>query len=93
MSGGSGHGGTRVLRPPTVGPGLDPRPTLVSNALGPESSRHLTYFPLYVLDVNNGVVLFPGVDQQATLGGSVILQAQVSGTTVSSYNWNTSGIS
>jgi YD repeat-containing protein len=46
-----------------------------------------------VLDVNDGVVLFPGVDQLATLRGSVILQAQVSGTTVSSYSWNTSGIS
>jgi len=48
---------------------------------------------MYVLDVNDGVVLFPGVDQLATLRGSVILQAQVSGTTVSSYNWNTSAIS
>ena len=45
-----------------------------------------------MLDVNDGVVLFPGVDQLATLSGSVILQAQVSGTTVSSYNWDTSGL-
>ena len=46
-----------------------------------------------MLDVNDGVVLFPGVNQLANPGGSVILQAQVSGTTVSSYNWNTSAIS
>ena len=31
--------------------------------------------------------------QLANLNGSVFLEAQVSGTTVSSYNWNTSGIS
>ena len=53
----------------------------------------ISLFPLYVLDVNDGVVLFPGVDQLANPGGSVILQAQVSGTTVSSYNWNTSALS
>ncbi len=47
---------------------------------------------MYVLDVNDGVVLYPGVEEQATLDGSVILQAQVSGTTVSSYNWNTTGL-
>jgi RHS repeat-associated protein len=50
------------------------------------------YFAMYVLDNNNGVVLYPGVDQLATLNGSVDLLAQVSGTTVSSYNWNTSGL-
>ena len=48
---------------------------------------------MYVLDNNDGVVLFPGVDQLASLGHSVELEAQVAGTTVSSYNWITSGIS
>jgi len=47
---------------------------------------------MYVLDNNNGVVLYLGVNQLATLGGPVDLLAQVSGTTVSSYNWNTSGL-
>ena len=100
--GGGTHGGTGassggsgtvalVSSGPTVGPGSIPDPTL-GNGSGP-SQETFTYFPLYVLDVNNGVVLFPGVDQQATLRASVILQAQVSGTTVSTYNWNTSGIS
>ncbi len=73
-------------------PGLGSVPSsLTSNASGP-SQETFPYFPLYVLDVNNGVVLFPGVEQMATLNGEVLLQAQVSGTTVSSYNWNTSGI-
>ena len=68
-------------------------PDLVhSNFSGP-SQLSFPYFPLYVLDVNDGVVLYPGVDELATLHGYVILQAQVSGTTVSSYNWDTSGIS
>ena len=49
-------------------------------------------FPVYVLDNNNGVVLYPGVQQLATLGGNVDLIAQVSGTTVSSYNWNTTSL-
>ncbi len=47
---------------------------------------------MYVLDNNNGVVLYPGVNQLANLGGKVDLEAQVSGTTVSSYNWNTTGL-
>ena len=62
------------------------------NASGP-SQEVFPYFPLYVLDNNDGVVLFPGVNQLATLRGSVELNAQVSGVTVSSYFWNTSGIS
>ena len=71
-------------------PGSTPDP-VVSNASGP-SQQTFQYFPMYVLDVNDGVVLYPGVEEQATLDGSVILQAQVSGTTVSSYNWNTTGL-
>ena len=45
-----------------------------------------------MLDNDNGVVLFPGVSQLATAGNAVDLRAQVSGTTVSSYNWNLSGL-
>ncbi len=70
--------------------GSTPDPVL-GNGSGP-TQNSFTYFPMYVLDVNNGVVLFPGVDQLAEPAASVYLQAQVSGTTVSSYNWITSGI-
>jgi len=61
------------------------------NFSGP-SQLSFPYFPLYVLDNNNGVVLFPGVQQQATLYSEVDLIAQVSGTTVSSYSWNTTNL-
>ena len=63
----------------------------MTNASGP-SEESFPYFPLYVLDANDGVVLFPGVDQLASAGADVILQAQVSGATVSSYHWNTSSL-
>jgi len=86
-----GPGGTPAVSGGATPPGSIPDPVL-GNASGP-SQNSFPYFPVYVLDVNDGVVLFPGVDQLATLRGSVILQAQVSGTTVSTYNWNTSGIS
>jgi hypothetical protein len=49
-------------------------------------------FSVSVLDNNNGVVLYPNVEQLATLGGYVDLVAQVSGATVSSYSWNTTGL-
>lgn len=49
-------------------------------------------FPLYVLDQNAGQVILPGADKLATLGGNMDLRAQVSGTTVSSYSWDTSGL-
>ena len=48
------------------------------------------YFAMYTLDYDNGVILFPGQYQQATLGGSVDLRAQVRDTTVSTYSWDTS---
>ena len=83
-AGGASSGGT-------ANAGSTPAST-ASNASGP-SEESFPYFPLYVLDVNHGVVLFPGVDQVAVVGSSVVLQAQVSGATVSSYNWDTSGIS
>jgi len=47
------------------------------------------YFPLYAIDENNGIVLFNNQYQQATLGGSVDLYAQVKGTTVSTFSWTT----
>jgi RHS repeat-associated protein len=51
-----------------------------------------THFPVYTLDQNDGTVLLPGAYQLATLDGAVDLRAQVSGTTVSSYSWNTTGL-
>ena len=51
------------------------------------------YFPLYVNDENNGIVLFNGQTQQASLNGVVDLYAQVQGTSVSTYSWTTSGLS
>ncbi len=82
-------GGSSSSGSPGLGSIADP---VFSNSSGP-SQNSFAYFPMYVLDVNDGVVLFPGVDQLASPGGLVILQAQVSGTTVSSYNWNTSALS
>jgi hypothetical protein len=81
LSGGSGGGPL---------PGSTPDP-VTGNSSGP-ALQQFTYFPMYVLDNDDGVVLFPGVDQLAALDHQVELEAQVAGTTVSSYNWNTSGI-
>ncbi|WP_337175134.1 RHS repeat-associated core domain-containing protein [Paludisphaera sp.] len=50
-------------------------------------------FPLYTLDYTKGSVLFPGHIHYATLATPVDLRAQVRDTTVSSYSWNTSGLS
>ncbi len=52
------------------------------------------YFQLYTLDQYNGVVLYPNQYQQATLGGSVSLVAQVAASSSSTYtySWNTSGL-
>ena len=66
--------------------------SLAPAGVGGPSQEVFPYFPLYVLDVNDGVVLFPGVTQLGQVGGSVVLQAQVSGTTVSSYHWNTTSL-
>ncbi len=49
-------------------------------------------FQVYVLDNQAGVVLYPNVDQLATLDGWMDLKAQVQGATVSSYSWSTSGM-
>ena len=57
------------------------------------SQQSFQYFPIYVMDENNGIVLFNGQYQQATLNGVVDLYAQVKGTTVSTYSWTTSGLS
>jgi hypothetical protein len=58
----------------------------VSNASG-FSQMSFQYFPIYVLDENDGIVLFNGQYQQASLSGTIDLYAQVKGTTVSTYSW------
>ena len=40
----------------------------------------------------DGVTLFPGVEQVGHVATTVVLDAQVSGATVSSYNWDTTGL-
>ena len=51
------------------------------------------YYPLYTLDYVDGTVFFPNTYQLATLGDSVDLRAQTSGTTGVTYSWNTSSLS
>ncbi len=62
-----------------------------TSSVGPTTGS-FPYFPLYTLDENAGSVIFPGFNQLATPGGNVDLRAQVSGTTVSTYSWTTSGL-
>ncbi len=50
------------------------------------------YFNAYVLDQFDGVTLFPGVTQVAHVATTVVLDAQVTGASVSSYDWNTTGL-
>jgi RHS repeat-associated protein len=73
-----------------VQPGQNPGPTL-QGPLGP-SQGQFTYFPLYVIDNNDGQVLFPGVTQLGTWSTHMDLRAQVRGTAVSSYHWDTTNL-
>jgi hypothetical protein len=74
----SSGGGSGLLSPPIRSPG---------NGSGP-SQGQFTYYPVYVLDNNDGVVWLPGVFQLEALGGYVDLIAQVSNTAASSYSWH-----
>ena len=71
-------------------PGSTPDPT-TGNSSGVTAGVSEP-FNVYVLDNQAGVVLYPGVEQFATLNGWMDLVAQVSGATVSSYSWNTTGL-
>ena len=67
--------------------------SLPSSSIGNGSGFALSpfpYFPMYVLDENNGVVLFNNQYQLASLETNVDLYAQVKGTLVSTYSWTTS---
>ena len=72
-------------------PGSTPYLTTGNSSGASEDS--FAYFSVYVLDNNDGVVLYPGVEQLATLDAKMELIAQVSGATVSSYSWNTTSLS
>ncbi len=73
----------------TINPNIDPT---ISN-FSPTSLGQFTYFPVYVINYDQGSVLMPGAYQLATFNQSVDLRAQVEGTTVNSISWNTSGLS
>ena len=69
--------------------------SLPSSSVGNGSGSALLsfpYFPLYVLDENSGIVLFNNEYQQASLSGVYDLEAQVKGTSVSTYSWTTSNL-
>jgi hypothetical protein len=82
-----------ITASPDTGSGGTSFGSIPGPSVGGNAPLNFPYYPLYVLDNNDGVVLFPGVTQLAEPYAYVDLEAQVSGTTVSSYNWNTSGIS
>jgi len=67
-------------------------PDLVQTNSSPAAQNLFTYFPVYVVDYNDGQVLMPGADQLASPSGFVDLRAQVRDTTVSSYSWDTTGL-
>lgn len=48
-----------------------------------------TYYPLYTLDYNDGVVLFPGNIEVGTPGNNVDLRAQTRDTTGVTFSWTT----
>ena len=81
--GGSTSGGT--IAPSSI---VDPT---ISNS-SPASLGQFTYFPVYVINYNNGSVMMPGAYQLGTWDAGVDLRAQVEGTTVSSISWNTSNM-
>ncbi len=103
-SGASNQGGGGV----TLGADADPGPTpsggstplpgstpdLVTGNASPmtEGEDVSEPFQVYVLDNQAGVVLYPNVDQLATLDGWMDLKAQVQGASVSSYSWNTTNL-
>jgi hypothetical protein len=85
-----GGGGSATSGGGTALPGSTPDPvTGNSSSITEDVSEP---FQVSVLDNQAGVVLYPNVDQFATLNGWMDLVAQVSGATVASYSWNTTGL-
>jgi YD repeat-containing protein len=78
------------------GPGGVPEnpSSLPSSSAGSGSGTALPsfpYFPLYTLDYNNGIVLFPNQYQLVNLAGTTDLYAQVKGTSGLTYSWTLAG--
>ena len=95
MSGGSGGQFTPADHPgaSASAAGFENPSSLPSSSVGNGSGSFLPsfqYFPLYALDGNDGVVLFPNQFQAATNHTTVDLYAQVKNTTVSTFSWDTS---
>jgi hypothetical protein len=76
-------GGSPIGKGPMPGPG--------PATAGPTQGT-FTNFPLYTLDYNDGMVMFPGFNQLAFRGASVDLRAQVRNTAVQSYSWDTTNL-
>jgi RHS repeat-associated protein len=100
LSGGgssTGAPGNPPMADPSAGPSVTENawsvPYGVIGNNSPAAQGSFPYFPMYTLDYINGVVLFPGQYQEATLGGSVDLRAQVRDTTGVTFSWDTSHLS
>jgi hypothetical protein len=85
-AGGSSSGSTVVVE------NASSRPSSSAGNGSGFSQMSFPYFPLYVLDENDGVVLFNGQYQQTSSAGTIDLYAQVKGTTVSTYTWTYSNM-
>jgi YD repeat-containing protein len=88
-------GGLGALAPPAnplagVAENAWSQPYTGSGIDSPAAQGSFPYYPLYVLDFNNGVILFPGQYQQAAQFGYVDLRAQVRDTTGVTFSWDTS---
>jgi RHS repeat-associated protein len=77
--------------PPTVSPSSIPY--TVTGTSSPQAFGSFTYWPLYVIDWNDGVTMLPGAAQYGVAGAKVDLRAQVSGATGVSFSWNTTNLS
>jgi len=76
----SGGGGQAGIDPTSSPPGPPCRP--------PGHQNSSVQDPLFVLNWNDGLVMFPGVVEFDSPGDSVDLRAQVYGATVASYSWD-----
>jgi len=94
-------GGTTTVLSATAAPapaggaasGGSPAPAKANWAhVPPHGPLHVGVDPVFALDYNDGTVLFPGSVQFATLNAAADLRAQVSGATVGSYSWDTTGL-
>ena len=88
---GTGGGNTFGADGAFGGSGGTPISSIPDPIIGNSAGQAFPFFPIYVFNNNNSIILYKGVQQLATLSGKVDLIAQV-GTTVSAYNWNTANL-